>query len=987
MPVYDFFADNDLVRPDVSVDDAVAIGSSLFGITGTATELGSQQDRNFLIESNTDGAVQRFVLKIHNPAFSTAELHAQEEGLDFLAKRGMTVPLYVPGIDGQIRQSWNAAGTSLPVRLLTFLDGPSLQSQGFLAPDVIRALGSLSATAAVNLADFSGDGLDRLLQWDMRQAEAVIAQLEHWVVDEERRDAIHAFTASASQRLSPLMPSLRVQVIHGDITDDNVICAVAPSGHRIPVGLIDFGDLALGWLVAELAVTVSSVLPHAPENPFAALEAIVAFDDILPLSDEEISALWPLVTLRGAVLAVSGAQQLSVDEGNDYANDRMQAEWDLFVSASSVGWDEAEAAIRHALGRPHRRENTRGSSATVLGSIVAMIPGLTSETAEILDFSVTSPLLSGGAWLGEGIEELLATDALTRQPFAVAAYGQSRLTRTARLSRDEPESFPLVTEVFLAPGTALVAPLDAVVAVIDDDLVVLHTSAGEIRVGGISSGLVVGSEITAGTVLGTTRARATENARVRLQLLTFENMDAPPFVGKSRTAGWIHLTKDPAVLLGLTPTKADLSPEKEQERRADVMAGAQEKYYEQPPQIERGWQELLIDTTGRAYVDMVNNVTSIGHAHPRFTQAISDQLQLVNTNNRFLYKALADLSERIVEVSPDPSLDTVLLVNSGSEAVDLALHLAKLHTRRTGIVALREGYHGWTEASDAVSTSAFDNPFAVASRPSGIHIADIPNTYRGKYTGPDAAKRYAEDVTTLLDSADGPGENLAAFISEPVIGNAGGVVPPEGYLANVYEQVRARGGLCIADEVQVGYGRLGAHFWGVQQQGVVPDIMTMAKAMGNGYPLGAVITRRDIAESLAREGNFFSSAGGSPVSCVAGLTVLNVIRDEGLQANAKAVGERLASRLAELASRHEIIGAVHGMGLYMGIELVRNRETQEPAIEETTAICERLLALGVIMQPTSERQNVLKIKPPMCLSLASANFFVDALDEVLTAGW
>jgi 4-aminobutyrate aminotransferase-like enzyme len=315
------------------------------------------------------------------------------------------------------------------------------------------------------------------------------------------------------------------------------------------------------------------------------------------------------------------------------------------------------------------------------------------------------------------------------------------------------------------------------------------------------------------------------------------------------------------------------------------------------------------------------------------------------------------------------------------------LHLAKLHTGRTGIVALREGYHGWTEASDAVSTSAFDNPFAVASRPSGIHIADIPNTYRGTYTGEDAAARYAQDVTTLLDAADGPGENLAAFISEPVIGNAGGVVPPEGYLAHVYEQVRARGGVCIADEVQVGYGRLGSHFWGVQQQGVVPDIMTMAKAMGNGYPLGVVITRRDIAESLAREGNFFSSAGGSPVSCIAGLTVLNVIRDEGLQANAEAVGMLLATRLTELTTRHSIIGAVHGMGLYMGIELVRDRSTHEPAIEETTAICERMLALGVIIQPTSERQNVLKIKPPMCLTMASANFFVNALDEVLTAGW
>jgi 4-aminobutyrate aminotransferase-like enzyme len=555
-------------------------------------------------------------------------------------------------------------------------------------------------------------------------------------------------------------------------------------------------------------------------------------------------------------------------------------------------------------------------------------------------------------------------------------------------------SFPLVTEVFLATGAEILAPVGGVVTFFSDDHLSLQTSVGEIRIQGISSQLVVGSERKGGEVLGTARALASPFpaapagiARVSVQWLSATGLDAPTFVTKSRTTGWSQLTKDPAPLLGLPPVEPIHSPEQEKERRANIMAGAQEKYYEHPPQIERGWQELLIDTTGRSYVDMVNNVTSIGHAHPRFTKAVTDQLQLVNTNNRFLYSALADLSERLVEVSPDPSLDTVLLVNSGSEAVDLALHLAKLHTGRDGIVALREGYHGWTEASDAVSTSAFDNPFALASRPSGIYIADIPNEYRGKYTGPDAAARYAADVTKLLEAQDGPGENLAAFISEPVIGNAGGVVPPQGYLADVYQQVRARGGLCIADEVQVGYGRLGSHFWGVQQQGVVPDIMTMAKAMGNGYPLGAVITRRDIAESLAREGNFFSSAGGSPVSCIAGLTVLNVIRDEALQANAESVGQLLTTRLAELATRHDIIGTVHGMGLYMGIELVRDRATCDPAIEETTAICERLLALGVVMQPTSERQNVLKIKPPMCLSHDSADFFVDALDEVLTAGW
>jgi 4-aminobutyrate aminotransferase-like enzyme len=210
---------------------------------------------------------------------------------------------------------------------------------------------------------------------------------------------------------------------------------------------------------------------------------------------------------------------------------------------------------------------------------------------------------------------------------------------------------------------------------------------------------------------------------------------------------------------------------------------------------------------------------------------------------------------------------------------------------------------------------------------------------------------------------------------------------PDGYLQAVYAAVRRAGGLCIADEVQVGYGRLGNHFWGFEQQGVVPDIVTVAKAMGNGHPLGAVITTAGIAAGYHSQGYFFSSAGGSPVSCVAGTTVLDVLRDEQLQENARVVGDHLRARLLELADRHPIIGAVHGMGLYVGVELVRDRTTLEPAPMETAAICERMRELGVIMQPTSDRLCVLKIKPPLGVTIPDADFFADALDRVLTEGW
>ena len=421
------------------------------------------------------------------------------------------------------------------------------------------------------------------------------------------------------------------------------------------------------------------------------------------------------------------------------------------------------------------------------------------------------------------------------------------------------------------------------------------------------------------------------------------------------------------------------------QRRVRTFAGVQEHYYADPPRIERGWREHLLATDGRRYLDMVNNVAVLGHGHPALADAAARQWRRLNTNSRFNYAAVVALSERLAATLPDP-LDTVFLVNSGSEADDLALRLAMAATGRHDIVAVAEAYHGWTYATDAISTSIADNPNALSTRPPWVHTVPSPNAYRGEHRGADAAK-YAPEAVAIIETLAAQGNPPAAFICEPFYGNAGGMALPDGYLRAVYAAVRAAGGLAIADEVQVGYGRTGRWFWAFEQQAVVPDIVCIAKAMGNGQPLGAVITTKAIADAYRTQGYFFSSAGGSPVSCVVGLTVLDVIERDGLQRNALSVGDHLRARIIELAQCHPLIGTVHGSGLYMGIELVRNRQTLEPAVAETAGICERLRELGVIVQPTGDRQNVLKMKPPMCLTRESADFFADMLDRVLRTGW
>jgi 4-aminobutyrate aminotransferase-like enzyme len=358
------------------------------------------------------------------------------------------------------------------------------------------------------------------------------------------------------------------------------------------------------------------------------------------------------------------------------------------------------------------------------------------------------------------------------------------------------------------------------------------------------------------------------------------------------------------------------------------------------------------------------------------------QWSLLNTNSRFHYAAIAEFSERLLALAPD-SMDRVFLVNSGTEANDLAIRLAWAYSGGRDMLSVLEAYHGWSVAADAVSTSIADNPQALTSRPDWVHPVTAPNTYRGEFRGEDSTPQYLRSVDRQLHKLDGQNRQLAGFICEPVYGNAGGISLPPGYLREVYERVRARGGVCIADEVQVGYGRMGEFFWGFEEQGVTPDIITMAKGMGNGQPLGAVITRREIAEALEAEGYFFSSSGGSPVSCRIGIAVLDVMQEERLWENAQVVGEHFRQRLEALKESHPLVGAVHGSGFYLGLELIRDHATLEPATEETTLLCERLRELGIFMQPTGDHLNILKIKPPMVTTRQSVDFFVDMLAKVL----
>jgi 4-aminobutyrate aminotransferase-like enzyme len=414
--------------------------------------------------------------------------------------------------------------------------------------------------------------------------------------------------------------------------------------------------------------------------------------------------------------------------------------------------------------------------------------------------------------------------------------------------------------------------------------------------------------------------------------------------------------------------------------------------YRRPLQVVRGSMQYLFDEAGRRYIDAYNNVPHVGHCHPRVVEAALGQLRVLNTNTRYLDQHLARFAERLANTMPEP-LRICYFVNSGSEANELALRLARAHTRRRDLIVLDAAYHGNTTTLIDVSPYKFNGPGG-GGKPSWVHAVPVPDVYRGTFRSAalsvprqtddvDAGSRYADAVAQSIDQVRAAGQGVCGFIAESCPSVGGQIMFPAGYLTAVYRHVRAAGGVCIADEVQTAYGRIGTHFYAFEEQDVVPDIVVLGKPIGNGFPLGAVVTTPEIAASFDNGMEFFSTFGGSTVSCAVGLAVLDVVHDEQLQMHAREVGDHLLARLRSLPDRSALVGDVRGSGLFIGVELVRDRETLEPAAAEASDVVNRLREEGILIGTDGPCHNVLKIRPPMPFSIEDADIVASALEAAV----
>jgi 4-aminobutyrate aminotransferase-like enzyme/Ser/Thr protein kinase RdoA (MazF antagonist) len=923
-----------------------------FGLGGVeVTPLGGELDQNSAVLLD-DGS--RVVVKVSDT--DPARLRWQHELMRLAdgALGPVRVPTVRTALDGE---SIVVTEDGRAVTVYSWLDGRTLSELNHHSPELLEELGAAAARMVLALDGAPEPPGVTTHHWDLLRAPEAVADGITAVRDQARLDDVHRLISLFSRAMEAHRAALPMAVVHQDLNDFNVLARRGPDGRHHVHAVLDFADALHTARVGELAVAVAYAMVRAA-NPLTAAAAVVrGYASVGDLTDAELSMLFPMAAARLCVNAVTWTRRRT-----DYGHDRMRHTWPAIATLAATPPELAEALVREAAGRA-----VAGADVPAAGARCA-VPGL-------IPFPLDESLRSvGGVRVGRHLEP----DG--RAPVRRQTAGGESATLRLGVGIEARYAFTVH------------APFEAVVESVTESVVVLcHGETLWSRWTGVRSRHADGYHVPAGGLIGVAEPRSPDgHCAVRVAVFRSREtamLTIPDLVPPSEAAAWARVSPDPGEFVGLPEARRPdgvWDTARVLDSRSVHFGRSQRSYYRRPMNLVGGRGAWLHDDSGRAYLDAINNVTHVGHANPRVVAAATRQLGALNTNSRFVYPGIAHYTERLTATLPD-ALQVVFLVCSGSEANDLAVRMARQVTGRRDILVVDGAYHGNTSVLTGLSPNRYKGPGGTGPDPT-THEVEQPNRYRGRhgYDDPNAGPAYAEDVRRVIDQLTTPS---AAFIAESVMGTAGSIFYPAGYLAEAFATVRAVGGLCIADEVQVGFGRLGDVFWGFESQDVVPDIVTMGKPMGNGHPMAAVVTTREIADAFDSGMKYFNTFGGNPVSCAIGTAVLDEIEAQDLRRHATETGWHFREILDALATKHELVGDVRGHGMYLGVELVRDRETKEPATEEAMHVSELMKDEGVIVYPTGSAGNVLKIKPPLTFTAADADLFTSVLDDVLRRDW
>ena len=1007
--------------PAVTIDQIADHVALRYGLVGGYTPLPSERDLNLRLDTEHG---ERFVVKVANVGEQASLLDLQHAALIRIAQRvpELALPKVVSAGDGATITSLNGLVETYLVRLVTWLPGVPLATVRPRTGHQLRTLGELLGRLDLALVGLDHQAARRSLKWDLAQAGWVEGHWDRIRSPERRALAQRAFRPFRDGVL-PRWKDLPASLIYNDANDYNVLVAESPIEPRPTVGVIDFGDLVWSATVAEVAIAAAYAMLDTNDPLAAAAILVEGYHRARPLAELELEVLYPMILARLVVSLVNSAIQQVESPGNAYLQVSDRPAWRLLERLDQVhprfgGYRfRAAAGLEPCPTTPRVRrwiEDHREEFFPIIATPESILPPR-------VDLSVGSPLI-GDLDLIHDEPRLSARIAQLRREvgarIAVGEYDEARLVYVSEQFRaegwDGPEwrTIHIGLDLFTEPGCPVRTPIagkvhsvrnnlgprdygptvmvEHVVRDRDGEPLVFYTLYGHLdleTLRDLHPGLPLAAGATVGR-LGTPQVNGGWSPHVHFQLVV-DPLDRPgefPGVARpSERAVWKSLSPAPHQLAGVANTKRreELDTETILGQRRRLLGGNLSIAYRRPLHIVRGWMQHLYDVEGRQFLDAVNNVPHVGHSHPRVVEAGRRQMAVLNTNSRYLHETIVRYADRLSSLFPRP-LSVCYFVNSGSEANELALRLAWTHTGRRGTIVIDGAYHGNTATLVSLSPYKCEGPGG-SGLASFARKVPLPDPYRGRYRAPDATlgERYAAHLDVAIGELAHAGHPVGAFLSESILSCGGQIVLPPGYLASAYRRVRAAGGVVIADEVQVGFGRVGSRFWGFETQEVVPDIVVLGKPAGNGHPLGVVVTTPEIAASFANGMEFFSTFGGNPVSCAIGLAVLDVIHDEDLQARAGLVGRQLLGGLTALKTRHAVLGDVRGLGLFVGVELVADRQTRAPDGAAATYLANRMRDAGILLSTDGPDHNVLKIKPPLCFGFEDADRLVTTLDRLL----
>lgn len=981
-----------------------------WGLSATLVRLDGEYDLNFAVRAESG---REYVLKVMRADCDDALVDMQIAALDHISRNapGLPFPEVIPALDGTVMGHLpDPHGHSRLVWMLGALPGRAYAVAAPKSFGLIGRLGRALGAADRVLEGFEHPRLRRDFKWNLTQAGWIAGHLDR--IDSPARRVILNRIAAGFSALKPQLDALPKQAIHNDLNDYNILVEGQLSETRRISGLIDLGDMCLAPRICDLAIAGAYVVLDHDRPERALAELVRGYHATNRLTPAELDLVWPLLRMRLAVSVVNAALMAADRPGDPYVTVTQAPAW-RFLERDDLAGDLMPARLRAACDLPVAEgadrvraflDAERGRFAPLLGRDLATVPmgslSVEQSTWPRNPFDLPPDEAARvGAEFGDGLW--------------LGYYREPRLIytgdgfRKGKWKASDRRTVHLAIDVFAPAGTTLFAPMDARVCAVENrdrhldygGVVILeHETPGGDRFYSLYGHLdpEICTRLGPGDRVGRGQQFArlgdparnggwTPHAHVQLALTT-QGMRADwPGVGDPDEIGmWTAICPNPAALLNLPDDRTRYAPAS----RPAVLAGRRDHFaanlnlsYDDPVMPVRGWKHHLFDQWGRPYLDAYNNVPHVGHAHPRIQAAAADQLKRINTNTRYLHPAQNGLAEKILSKLP-AHLQICFFVNSGTEANELALRLARAHTGARGMITPDHGYHGHSTGTVDISAYKFNAPGG-PGKPDWVELVDQADDFGGRFRrdDPDRAAKFAALSEPAIAALHDRGHGLAGFIAETFPSVGGQIIPPPGYLAAVYDRVRAAGGICIADEVQTGLGRLGSFYFGFEHQQAEPDIVVLGKPLGNGHPIGAVITTRAIADSFARGPEFFSTFGGSTLSCRIGREVLEIVDDEALQDNARRSGDRLIQGLRAIARRHPLIGDVRGIGLFVGVELVDSDTATAPEI--CTYVQNRLREFRILIGSEGPRHTVLKIRPPLTIDNEGVDMLLWALDMVL----